>query len=215
MNRRHLHCFPLAHPPAAPRILALAVCALVLSGCISLLPKTKPSQLYSFVPAPAVARATLASPGAVAVFRTNGSFQSESADDRLLTITNGKAAYIAETRWVAPAAVLFDQAVAQAFDASPVRLIARGQQGRPAYGLRIDVRNFETHYDAGEKAAPTVVVRLHAALNKADQTVVGEQIFEAQVTAGDNRVGAIVSAYDKAMAEAIKKLVAWTEAGAV
>jgi cholesterol transport system auxiliary component len=59
------------------------------------------------------------------------------------------------------------------------------------------------------------VVRLHAALNKADQTLVGEQMFEAKVTAGDNRVGAIVSAYDKAMGEVIAKLVAWTQANAV
>jgi cholesterol transport system auxiliary component len=213
MNRLPLSALP--RRPAAPRLLALAVCAVALSGCISLLPKTKPSQLYSFVPAPTAVQTASASPSAVAVFRTNGSFQSESADDRLLTITNGKDAYIADTRWVAPAAVLFDQAVSQAFDASPIRLIARGQQGRSAYGLRVDVRNFETRYDAGEKAAPTVVVRIHAALNKADQTVVGEQIFEAKVTAGDNRVGAIVVAYDKAMAEAIKKLIAWTETGAV
>jgi cholesterol transport system auxiliary component len=202
-----------------PLLLALAVSAVALSGCISLLPKSKPAQLYSFVPPPAAAPAAGASaPSSVkaaAVFRTNGSFQQESADDRLLTVTGGHAAYVAESRWVAPASVLFDQAVSQAFDASPVRLIARGQQGKAAYALRLDVRNFEAHYDNGDKAAPTVVVRLHAALNKADQTLVGEQMFEAKVTAGDNRVGAIVSAYDKAMGEVIGKLVAWTQANAV
>jgi cholesterol transport system auxiliary component len=199
----------------APRLLALAACAVALSGCISLLPKTKPAQLYSFVPAPAAASAHAPTRGAaVAVFRTNGSFQDESADDRLLTVSNGKAAYIAQTRWVSPAAVLFDQAVSQAFDASPVRLIARGQQGKFAYGLRLDVRNFETRYDGGEKAAPTIVIRVHAALNKADQTLAGEQIFEARVTASDNRVGAIVPAYEKAMKDVIAKLVAWTEATA-
>jgi cholesterol transport system auxiliary component len=199
---------------AAPRLFVMAFCAIALSGCISLLPKSKPSQLYNFVPAPA-AQATPPAGAAVAVFQTNGSFQSESADDRLLTVTDGKDAYIAETRWVAPAAVLFDQAVSQAFDASPIRLIARGQQGRSAYGLRLDVRNFETRYDAGEKAAPTVVVRVHAALSKADQTIVGDQIFEAKVTAADNRVSAIVTAYERAMGEAIKKLIAWTETNAV
>jgi cholesterol transport system auxiliary component len=201
-----------------PLLLALAVSAVALSGCISLLPKSKPAQLYSFVPPPAAAPAAASAPSsakAAAVFRTNGSFQEESAADRLLTVTGGHAAYVADTRWVAPASVLFDQAVSQAFDASPVRLIARGQQGKAAYALRLDVRNFEAHYDNGDKAAPTVVVRLHAALNKADQTLVGEQMFEAKVTAGDNRVGAIVSAYDKALGEVIAKLVAWTQASAV
>jgi cholesterol transport system auxiliary component len=102
--------------------------ALALSGCISLLPKSKPAQLYSFAPPPA--KAAAASANAVAVFRSNGQFQEEASDDRILTMSNGKAAYIAETRWVAPAETLFNESLANAFDASPIRLIARGQQGR-------------------------------------------------------------------------------------
>jgi cholesterol transport system auxiliary component len=193
------------------RILALAAigaCAVALAGCISLLPKTKPSQMYRFGPSPAVGAP--ATPGAVAVFRTNGQFQEEAADDRLLTMTGGKAAYIAQTRWVAPAPILFDEAVSNAFDASPVRLIARGQQGRAAYALRIDVRSFETRYEAGSNA-PTIVVHIHAALTKADQSGVGETDFEARVPASDNRVSAIIGAYDKAVKDVIGKLVAWTE----
>jgi len=197
------------------RLAALGACALTLSGCISLLPKSKPAQLYRFGPEPAASQATAPSPNAVAVFRANGTFQGESADDRMLTVTGGKAAYIAQSRWVAPASVLFDEAVSQAFDASPIRLIARGQQGRFAYALRLDVRNFEARYDAGPDGAPTVVVRVHAALNKADQSIVGEQVFEATAQAADNRVGAIVAAYNKALSEVLAKIVGWIEAKAV
>jgi cholesterol transport system auxiliary component len=199
------------------RLATTFVCALALSGCISLLPKSKPAQLYRFGPSPAVSAAPRAAPGAnaVAVFRSNGTFQQEAADDRILTIAGGKAAYIAESRWVGPASVLFDQAVAEAFDASPVRLIARGQQGRFAYALRLDVRNFEARYDAGPDAAPTVVVRVHAALNRADQSIVGEQMFEAKATAADNRVGAIVAAYNAALGEVLGKIVGWTQASAI
>ena len=195
------------------RVAMIGGCALALSGCISLLPKSKPAQLYRFGAVPAAAPKP-ATPSAVAVFRANGSFQGESADDRILTITGGKAAYIAESRWVAPAEILFNEAVANAFDGSPIRLIARGQFGRPAYSLRTDVRTFEVRYDSGPNAAPTVVVRLHAALTKADQTSVGEQDFEARAPATDNRVGEIVAAYNKAVAEVVGKLVTWTEAGA-
>jgi cholesterol transport system auxiliary component len=194
------------------RLAVIGAFAVALSGCISLLPKSKPAQLYRFGPVPAGASA--ARPGSVAVFRTNGSFAGEAADDRILTLSGGKAAYIAESRWVAPAVVLFDEAVGQAFDASPIRLIARGQQGRSAYALRLDVRNFEARYASGRGAAPTVVVRVHAALSRSDQTIVGEQIFEASVPAADNRVGAIVGAYDRAVSEVLGKLVAWTEATA-
>src|SRR6185312_15473400 len=160
--------------PNLLRLAGVALCAAALSGCISLLPKSKPAQLYRFgVPTAAAAPAAPA-PNAVAVFLTNGTFQEEASDDRILTVSGGKAAYIAQSRWVAPAEVLFDQAVGKAFDASPVRLIARGQQGRFAYALRLDVRDFETRYDSGSKDAPTVVVRLHAALTKSDQSSVGE-----------------------------------------
>jgi cholesterol transport system auxiliary component len=196
----------------ALRLAAVGTCALALSGCISLLPKTKPVQLYSFGAAPA---APLARPSSVAVFRTNGQFQEESSDDRILTVTGGKAAYVAESRWVAPAETLFNQALSNAFDASPVRLVARGQQGRFAYALRIDVRSFEARYISGPSAAPTVVVHVHAVLTKADQSPVGEEEFEARVPAADNRVGAIVGAFDKAVGDVIGKIVGWTEAKAV
>lgn len=199
----------------ALRLAALLACAFALSGCISLLPKSKPAQLYRFGAAPAgQAAAPVRAPNAVAVYRSNGRFQTEAADDRILTITGGKAAYIAQSRWVAPAEVLFNEAVSDAFDASPVRLLARGQQGRFAYALRIDVRDFETRYDAGPKAAPVVLVRVHASLTRSDQSSVGEQDFTASAPAAENRVGAIVQAYDRAVGEVIGKLVAWTEANA-
>jgi cholesterol transport system auxiliary component len=195
------------------RLATIGACALALSGCISLLPKSKPAQLYRFGSAQAGAAAApvAARPNSIAVFRTNGSFQGEAADDRILTVTGGKAAYIAESRWVAPAEILFNEAVSNAFDASPIRLIARGQQGRFAYALRTDVRSFEVRYDQGASAAPTVVVRLHAALTKTDQSSVGEQDFEARVPAAGNRVGEIVAAYNKAVADVLGKLVTWTE----
>jgi cholesterol transport system auxiliary component len=192
------------------RLATMGACALALSGCISLLPKSKPAQLYRFGAAPAAAPAS-ARPSAVTVFRTNGSFQGESADDRILTVTGGRAAYIAQSRWVAPAEILFNEAVANAFDGSPIRLIARGQQGRFAYALRTDVRSFEVRYDSGPNAAPTIVVRVHAALTKTDQSSVGEQDFEARVPAAGNRVGEIVAAYNKAVGDVVGKLVTWTE----
>ena len=56
------------------------------------------------------------------VFQSPGIFQRESAGDRILTVTDGKAAYIARARWVAPAAALFDQATLAAFDTGPPRV---------------------------------------------------------------------------------------------
>lgn len=194
------------------RLAVVGAAALSLSACVSLLPKGEPATLYRFGQ-PLSAEPVQAAPGQVGVFRTNAVFQRASAGDRILTLTNGKAAYIAETRWVAPAAVLWDEAVLAAFDADPgpVRIISRGEPASAAYVLRLDVRNFETHYDRGAKAAPLVVVRVRGAITAGSGGgMVSERLFETRVRASDNRVGAIVPAYDRAVADLLGEVVAWT-----
>jgi len=202
--------------PALLRLAAVSAAALALSACISLLPKTEPAHLYRF--GQPISAAALDAPlGQVGVFQANAVFQRESAGDRLLTITDGKAAYVAETRWVAPASVLWDEAVLAAFDADPghVRLISRGELASAAYVLRLDVRNFEARYERGPKAAPTVVVRVRATLTAgAGGGLLSEKIFEKRVTAAENRVSAIVPAYDRAVAEVLAEVVAWANAQA-
>jgi len=201
---------------AALRLAVMGACALALSGCISLLPKSKPAQLYRFGQSGATAAAQPAPSATVGVFQANGTFQGEAAGDRLLTINGGKAAFIAQSRWVAPAGVLFNEAVVSAFDADggKVRLISRGQQGKSAYALRLDVRNFEARYESGPDSAPTVVVRVRAVLTNADLTKTAEQIFESRSKAANNRVGAIVEAYDKATSEVLGQVVGWTNTNA-
>ncbi len=197
--------------PAVFRLAVIGAAALCLSACVSLLPKAKPSDLYRFGQ-PAGAQNT-ATAGTVGVFKAGGLFQRESAGDRLLTVSAGKVAYVAETRWVAPAAVLWDAAVMAAFDADPgpVRLMSRGEVGSAPYILRLDVRNFETRYEAGPEAPPTVVLRVRAAMSGGnDRSQVQEKIFETQVKAAENRVGAIVPAYDKAVADVLAEIVTWT-----
>jgi cholesterol transport system auxiliary component len=187
----------------------------MLSGCISLLPKSKPAQLYRFGEQAGTVQSPEGIHRTVGVFRTNTRFAEEAADDRILTVTGGKASYIAQSRWVAPASILFDEAVSKAFDndRGKVRLISRGQQGKADYALRLEVRDFEARY-SNPDAAPMVVVRVYAALSRTDLTMVGEQIFESRAPAADNRVGAIVDAYDKAVGDVTGKLVVWTEANA-
>lgn len=186
------------------KLAAVGAAALSLSACVSLLPKSKPAQLYRFaVPAAAApARAQ-----AVDLYRAGGSFQREAAGDRILTVTGERAAYIAEARWVAPAEVLFEEAVTAAFEGADgrVRLVSRGEPVRSDYALRLDVRNFETDYGAG---GPSVLVRVRAVITHAQtRTPVAEQVFEARVPAAQNRVGAIVTAYDQALAKVLGDIV--------
>ncbi|MFZ5718103.1 MAG: ABC-type transport auxiliary lipoprotein family protein [Pseudomonadota bacterium] len=199
--------------PLRPALAAAALAlTLPLSACISLLPKSEPVQLYRFGVQPAAAEPMVKDQDTVALFQANAHFPQEAAGDRILTLSNGKAAYIAETRWVAPASVLWRQAVAAAFEADPgrTRLVTRGETARADYVLRLDVRSFETRYEAGPKAAPTVVVRVRGVLTRgADSALAAERIFEQRIPAADNRVGAIVPAYDAAVQAVLAEVVAW------
>jgi cholesterol transport system auxiliary component len=195
---------------------AVGVLALGLASCITLLPDTKPAQLYRFGLAPAAATPSPVQGEAVTVYRAGGQFQREAAGDRILTMTGERAAYIAGARWVVPAEVLFEEAVVTAFERAPgrVRLISRGELISTDFAIRLDVRKFETEY--GQGGAPSVLVRVRAVLTTDQKrTALGEQTFEARVPAAENRISAIVAAYDQAIAKVLSDVVAWTNRTAV
>jgi cholesterol transport system auxiliary component len=202
----------MIRPTALLRVGLAGALALSLAACISLLPKNKPVQLYRFGAGHAAAPVPAPDANPVGVFWGGGDFQRESSGDRLLTVNGEKAAYIALIRWVAPANVLFQQAVEQAFEArgGRVRLVPRGAPGSTDYVLRMDVRNFETRYDTGPNGAPSILIRVHAVLTRdSNRQLVSDQMFEATVHARNNRVGAIVAAYDDALSQVLNKAVDW------
>ena len=198
------------------RTLAVVLAAMSASACVSLLPKSDPAVLYRFDVDP-VGDGAPAAARQVGLLKPPARFPQAASGDRLLTITGGQAAYIAAARWVAPASILFDEAVARGFDGNPgaARLVTRGEVARAEMALRLDVRTFETVYDNGPEAAPQVVVQVRAALTRTDtRNLIGERMFQQTVRAGDNRVGAIVAAYDQAVTTIVRDLVAWTNEAA-
>ncbi len=198
----------------------VALLAVSLSGCVSLLPKAKEAQTYRFGGVgPVASGASQLSPsGAFGVQKAPTGFVRASAGDQILTVTpSGETAYIAQARWVSPAQVLFDEALERAFDTDPgrARLIARGEVGKAELVLKLDVRAFEVTYPNGAKTAPTVRVEVRALITRnLDRTLVSDQLFTASVPAGDNRVGLISAAFDKAVGEVLTQVVAAANAAA-
>lgn len=201
-------------PKTIGRVLAVSALAISLSGCISVFPKTKPATMYRF--GDAAIEIAKSPPGKTfGVLKAPSAFTRAAAGDRILTVTNGEVAYIAGARWVSPAFILFEEAIARAFesDSGRARLIGRGEVAKADLVLRLEVRTFEADYLNGPKSAPEVVVRVRAVLNRnSDRTLVGDQIFEAKVKAADNRVSAIVPAFDRANAKVLGDVVAWVNA---
>lgn len=201
------------------RPLALLAVAASVSACVSLFPEAEPAQLYRFDGRPPAGgpSAPAAAAEQFGVVRAGSGFVQAAAGDRLLTVTNNQIAYIAESRWVSPASTLFNEALARAFDANTgaARLMSRGEVGKAEYSLRVDVTRFEAVYDRGHKSAPNIAVDLRVTLVAADRTLAGSKLIHTEVRAGDNRVSAIVAAFDQAVGQALGQLVDWTNARGV
>ncbi|HEX4198302.1 MAG TPA: ABC-type transport auxiliary lipoprotein family protein [Caulobacteraceae bacterium] len=194
------------------RAALCTVLLLGLGGCISLFPKQQPAQLYRFGVAEAPAQAPPPS-GVFNVAHMATNFSQAAAGDRILTTNGTEAAYIAAARWASPASELFDEAEQKAFDQSggAARLLRRGETASANELLALDVQSFEARY-GDPKAPPTVVVTVHAVLLGAlDRKVVGDQVFVSRVPASDNRVGAIVDAFDTASTNVLNQVVGWTD----
>ena len=199
------------NPRAGLILIALPA---LLSGCISLLPKTPPAQLYRFGSDPVAAPAQNTA-SAFAVRALPIGFERASATDRILTVDGDKTAYIGGARWITSADSLFEAAVDHAFagHARASRLLARGETATPELTLKLDVRRFEVLYEHGPATAPTINVEVYAALdNPSNPAVDRERTFVATISAADNRVGAIVVAFDQAVDKVLRALVSWVDA---
>lgn len=195
------------------RFLVLAGCALALSAC-ALLSSPKPAQLYRFG-APSET-ATAAPAGTVEVGLRRMEFAPAVQGDRILGVTGSEAAYIAGARWVSPAQGLYLASLEEAFatNARRVRLIGPRDLGREQLALDLDITSFEARY-AAPGAAPTVVVMADAALVRLpSRERVASQRFSVSQPATENRVSAIVQAFDLATRDLNTQLVDWADAAA-
>lgn len=195
------------------RLASILGAAALLGGC-ALLSTPDPVQLYRF--GEPVPRAGAAGSGAAltAVSMRRISFPDAAAGDRMLAITGVEASYIAGGRWVSPAESLFTEAIENAFSAQSrrVRLIGRQELTPANLVLDVDVRAFEARYDAGPGAPPTIRVAARARMLRfPERTVIAEQLFTVDQPAGENRISAIVAAFDAATETVGGQLVAWTD----
>lgn len=195
------------------RPLALTLGGMALSAC-ALLSTPDPVQMYRFGGAPAGPAAVVAAPVQVTLRRVE--FPEAVAGDRLLGVTGTEAAFIAGARWVSPAADLYMESVEAAFatQSTGVRLIGPRELTRSTRSLDIDIRAFEARYDA-PGAAPTVVVTARARLMALpERTVAAERVFTVERPARENRVSAIVDAFDVATRDLNTQIVGWTDQAA-
>lgn len=193
------------------RTLLMAGAALVLSGCITLLPESDGSALYrltNHVPAGAEARH-----GAPVVRVARPVAPRALSGDRVALDTGqGQLAYMAGVHWVSAAPVLVQELVIDAFDRrSSALAAARPDDGvATSWDLRLELRRFEAVYDQGSSAAPRIDIVVRARLiDGTDRDASSVRTFEASRRADANRQPLIIDAFSRAASDLAQELVDW------
>lgn len=197
------------------KIAVAAAGVLAVAGC-ALLSSPDPVQTYRFGGPAAATAAAEGQAGLRQVSLRRVEFPEAVEGDRILGVTGTETAYIAGARWVSPASDLYMESLENAFSAQAtrVRVIGPRELSRGERSLNIDIRAFEARYDA-PGAAPTVVVTARARLLALpDRSVAAERTFTVQQPATENRVSAIVEAFDIATRDLNTQIVSWTDANA-
>lgn len=203
MKMTRISIFPVA-------AIALGM-TLSLGGCVNVLPKVKPVQLYRFGYQPELAgkKADAAPPSTskpIGLILGNITYPPASAGDQVLTVDGNEVAYIGQVRWASSASSLFSAAVSEGFARSggTVELEPRGPSAA-IYRLDLSVRRMEVSYTRNH---PTVSIGVDARiLRLTDRAVMGERYVSADVAVRHNDMSLIADAYNQATTQVVTGLI--------
>jgi cholesterol transport system auxiliary component len=192
-----------------------ALCALlcactVPSGCTGSLFKSKavPPSVYLLSAHAAPAQSAVAADLTVMRPRLRAGLDT----DRIAVLYPDKRLdYFADARWSGPLDEVVQDLTVQAFAGGGLRNVsADGSAFASGYWLEVQVDDFQAEY-AASGSPPTVHVRFTARLGTAgDRKILGSFQASADQAASDNRLTAIVDAFEHACDAALGQLVADT-----
>jgi cholesterol transport system auxiliary component len=139
---------------------------------------------------------------------------SQSLDTNRIALTQGRTRfdYYADSVWTDRLPLLLQSLMVEAFEADG-RI---AEVGRDAYGLtrgyllRTDIRQFEAQYKGPTTSPPEIVVVLELQLSADSQgRSVGKRLISARAHPSQDKVDAIVIAFDTATGYALTQSVAW------
>jgi cholesterol transport system auxiliary component len=196
---------------ARRHVLAFAALTPVVASCSGIIPGTgTPSQLYVLTPKstffPDMKKVDwqllVDTPVAAAELDTTRIVLSRNP----VTID-----YFGDAAWPDRAPLMVQTLILESFEnTGKILAIGRDAVGlRADYMLKPELRHFQAVYDGS--GPPVAWVRLGARIVKTPEgRIVGQEMFDSRVPAEQNRMDAIVEAFDEALGAVMKRLVAWT-----
>jgi cholesterol transport system auxiliary component len=189
--------------------MGMLVCAsLAIAGCGSLLETTIPApQAYVLRPPVTTAAAPATPAGSILVQRPEPGPGLDSWNIALLR-SDRRFDFYAASHWAAPAPDLVESVLVDALRAGGgfTSVLDDSSPFAPRYNLRCALRRFEADYTAGGNA-PTVFVSLDCTVGRhRDRELLGSFVAEGSAVASEDRLNAVVAAFEAAAAKAVGAL---------
>ena len=194
-----------------PRTLIAAALLATLAGCSSLLgPKETPS---IFAPELATT-ADAAWPSATWALGTVRPTAARILDGTRIAVSPvpGELQVYKGAMWArTPPEMLEETVLRMLEDSGKIPSVARQGSGIGAeYRLVMDIRHFESRYDAGG-STPAAVIEVNAKLlHVPDQSVAGSRTFRQSQPAGGTDVALVADAFGQALGTLSREVAGWT-----
>jgi cholesterol transport system auxiliary component len=181
------------------------------SGC-SLLPTPPTAQIYRLSPQLEDPQGRSIPNGKLMVDRPTA---SESLDTNRIALMQGhiRFDYYADSVWTDRLPVLLQTLMIESFEADG-RI---AEVGRDVYSLsdgyllRTEIRRFEAQYADPATSPPEIAVVLDLQLSGIPEgRLVGNRLISVRAHASQNKVDAVVVAFDNATGDALAQSIAWT-----
>jgi cholesterol transport system auxiliary component len=179
-----------------------------LGGCGSLLETTIPAPQAYVLRLPVTPAAPAASPaGSILVQRPEPGPGLDSWNIALLR-SDRRFDFYAASHWAAPAPDVVENAIIDSLRAGGgfTSVLDDSSPFAPRYNLRCGLRRFEADYTNGG-GAPTVFVSLDCTVGRhRDRELLGSVVAEGSAVAGEDRLNAVVAAFESATLKAVSEL---------
>jgi cholesterol transport system auxiliary component len=181
-----------------------------LAGCSGFKSNVAETQVYLLQPAIAAAEATggASAPSGTLSVQMPVAAPGLESDRIVLTREGGRIDYYAAASWADRLPQVLQRVTIDALRARGA-FVAVQPDATPFntdFTMQIEVRRFAAEYTAA--GAPTVHVVLDCTLGRrSDRGILATFTAEASVPAGDNRLGAVIEAFDRATGMALQQIV--------
>ena len=198
-------------PARVSRRWAPTIMALALAGCGSLFGGGQPPQLYRITPVRAFPPDLPRRPVQLLI---DPPLAPAGLDTSRIALSRSAVSieYFADSEWTDRVPLLVQTALLQSFENSKtVNAIERESAGLGAdLILKTEIRHFEALYDSSQGAPVVLVATMARLINPAGRDIIAQNTFERREPASENKIPAIVVAFDQALGGVMADIVVWT-----